>query len=546
MPSSLPQQNSKKSKKKKKKKEKKSAVQDISVEEDVDQLLQSFSLGQRQEPASASTSSGSSSNFSKDILAVDTKHLRAEDELKRIFGSKVINAVENDAIKSSYGGLRRKQGLRPKGGKGNYMKRTMLVTPREMWPFWDESISMELTHVKDGLQYFKYVYSPAYMETQKKYEMSGAFHDPNSMAILLAQHPFHLDSLLALAELYKQLGEYQQSVEWLERAIFALECAWHPSFNPFTGLCRLPFEHDTNKNFFYALYKHMLHLGRRGCHRSALEVCKLLLNLDSDDPLGALFSIDYFALRAEQYEWLEHFVDCYNSDTSLWLLPNFSFSLAVSRFYREKHQERQATTDLGMTTSIHLLKQALMLHPAVLRKLIDKAPIKEDADWGRIMKHPHFKKATPGGPSLEHLLNLYVERNYLIWRVPELQAHLKKAASAVLEAADEDTGEIENWACARQETFSSDNNEYKHLHLSEFSDMATPMAPDELQNMMFQGRGREHNDDREAALMNLGGRNALRVFIESLLPWNVVGADLHGQDVQELMARRERDGEEQD
>lgn len=301
------------------------------------------------------------------------------------------------------------------------------------------------------------------METQKQFQMAAASYDPDIIAILLARHPYHLESLLSLADLYKHVGEYQQSVECLERCIFALECAWHSSFNPFNGSCRLPFDHETNKPFFLALSKHMLHLGRRGCHRSALEVCKLLLLLDADDPLGALFSIDYFALRAEQFEWLERFADCYSTDSSLRLLPNYSFSLAVARFYCESQQRSQGKMDSStkkeVASSHDLFKQALLLHPATLRKLVDKAPIKEDSEWGRILRHTHFKKATPGGPSLEHLITLYVERNHLIWRVPDLQAQLKSAASAVITAADQDSGDVANWACVRQEAFSSEHNE---------------------------------------------------------------------------------------
>lgn len=149
------------------------------------------------------------------------------------------------------------------------------------------------------------------------------------------QHPYHIDSLLALAEVYKDLGEVQQSAELLERCIYALECAWHPTFNVTTGKCRLVYGWDPNKPLFYALFKHMQHLGRRGCHRTALEVCKLILSLDSDDPMGALLCIDYFALRAEQYEWFQRFSREYSSESELPLLPNFSFSLALAQFHIE-------------------------------------------------------------------------------------------------------------------------------------------------------------------------------------------------------------------
>lgn len=39
-------------------------------------------------------------------------------------------------------------------------------------------------------------------------------------------------------------------------------------------------------------------LSRRGCHRAALECCKLLLALEPEDPLGALYLVDYLAVRA--------------------------------------------------------------------------------------------------------------------------------------------------------------------------------------------------------------------------------------------------------
>lgn len=550
-----------KSKKKKKKKGKVKAVALETKSEDVDQLLErlSFRMG---EGASSSTSNvpiQMESRWSSDaksavVLTIDTKYLRAEDELKRIFGSKVINAVERGSG-NSFAGMRRRQGAPRRLGRGNVLRKTILVTPLEYWPRWDGSISMEHTDTKDGLQYFKYTFSSSYMETQKKFEVSGASYDPNTIAMLLAQHPYHLESLLALAEVYKQLGEYQQSVECLERCIFALECAWHPLFFPFDCTCRLPFSCDTNKPFFFALLKHMQHLGRRGCHRSALEVCKLLLSLDADDPLGALFSIDYFALRAEQFKWLEIFAECYSIDSSLALLPNFSFSLAVARFHLENQHKRQSSTviptvhiEREAVSSHALLKQALMLHPATLQKIVDKAPIKEDTEWRRIMKHPHFKRATSGGPSLEHLINLYVERNYLIWRVPDLQMWLKSTAAAVAEDADKDSGEVANWACVRQEAFQSESNEYRHLHLSEFSDSTPTIPPEELQQMMFHGNGEnmgggnalaEDGDQGQEHAVALQGRNALLVFLQSLLPWTDYGTNMHAQDIEQLVAPEE-------
>lgn len=115
-------------------------------------------------------------------------------------------------------------------------------------------------------------------------------------------------------------------------------------------------------------------------------------------------------------------------------------------------------------SSSELLHQALMLHPGVLKRIVDKAPIKEDAAWTNILKHHHFSKATTEIPSLEHLMNIYIARNYLVWRAPDVQAWLKESAQAVVDIAERaragaDGGEIANWACVRKEAFRADQNE---------------------------------------------------------------------------------------
>ncbi|XP_024388614.2 uncharacterized protein [Physcomitrium patens] len=480
------------------------------AEESVDELLEQLALERHGETTSASdTMSARPVLIESDILAVDPRHLRAEDELRHIFGSKVINSVERSGEGSGLLIGRRRQPSR-RGGR-NLHKKSLLVTPLEHWPRLEGGLSMECTDQKEGLSFFRYVFSSAYQKVQNRYEDCVASHDPHTIAMLVNQNPYHVDSLLALAEVYKDLGEVQQSAELLERCIYALECAWHPGFNITTGKCRLVYSWEQNKPLFYALFKHMQHLGRRGCHRTALEVCKLILSLDSDDPLGALFCIDYFALRAEQYEWLQNFAREYRSGSPLPVLPNFFFSLALAQFHieatrsssRSSSDRKQPSqpSSKDEKSSLDLLQQALMLHPTVLRKIVNKAPIKEDAAWTKILSHKHFSDASPGGPTLEHLINIYTERNYLVWRAPDVQAWLKKAAQGVVEAADraessKDGGELAFWATVRQETFPPEQNEYKHLLVSEFSESGTTstLPPEEMAQLGFED---ELSDDVE-------------------------------------------------
>ncbi|ERN13598.1 hypothetical protein AMTRI_Chr06g200420 [Amborella trichopoda] len=459
---------------------------------------------------------------SQSILAVDPKFLRAENELKRIFGSKVVSSFENS---HSVGSSRQMHGAR-RGGISS--RKTILISPLGDWPRWDGSLSMDFLETKDGQNFFRYMHSTSYDHAQRIFEAAKSIHDLNGIASILAYHPYHAESLLTIAEVFKFSGEHQLSADAIGKCLYALECAWHPRFNPLQGNCQLKFTYDTNKPIFTALFHHMQNLDRRGCHRSALEICKLMLSLDSDDPMGALFCIDYFALRAEEYAWLEHFADEYESDNSLWLFPNFSYSLAICRFYLEKdstNKEMQIQSE--RSASIDLMKQALMLHPSVLKKLVAKAPLK-DSTWTKILGNSFFGSAKSGGPTLEHLINIYVERSYIMWRFPDLQKLLEQAALLAIESVKSKDNEARDWVCMRKEAFSSEKNEYSHLLVSDFSDSVPGMPPEDLRNLMVdprmlqampnEGHGLPPPEDR-APTREILNRDPLMVFLESMLPW---------------------------
>lgn len=464
------------------------------------------------------------------VLAIDPKHLKGENEMRRIFGSKVVDSFENQ--RSMPSSSRQVRGARR---VAHNPRKTLLVSPPSYWPPWDKSITMDLLEMKNGLNYFRYTYDPSVSHVQELFEAAKAANDLNAIAAILGKYPYHPESLLTFAELFKYSGEHQSSADAVEKCLFALECAWHPLFSPLQGNYQLKFNHDTNKPLFTALFSHMKNLDRRGCHRSALEVCKFLLSLDFDDPKGSLFCIDYFALRSQQYKWLEQFAEEYQCDNSLWLFPNFSFSLATARFYLECDAASEGSDDADKSTSLDLMKQALMLHPMMLRKIVDKAPLK-DSSWTQILRNVFFGSAKPGSPSLEHMINIYVERHYIMWRFPELQNLLKEAALLVIESLKQDNREALDWACVRKEAFSSDKNEYSHLLVSDFTDTTPSLPPEELRPFMV-GPGMLHEMppvEQEAGLERLraprevAGRNPAVVFLESLLPWVDYGDNHQG------------------
>nr|XP_043640224.1 transcription factor 25 homolog [Erigeron canadensis] len=513
---------SKKSKKKNKKKNKEVASSTDDTNS-LDHILEELSIVVNSSANQSQPSEKKSENgkvCKTNILQMDPRFLNGENELRRIFGSKVVGSIEkNNQPGSSRQG---RQGRRV----SHTHKKSILVSPSDHWPRWDGSLSMELIETKNGCNYFKYVCSPSYKLAQRLFEEAQADHQNGvaRIAQVLLHYPYHIESLHTLANSFKVTGELQMSADAIAKSLYAFECAWHPLFNPFEGNCRLKNEHEINKKLFPILFAYMKNMDKRGCHRSALEICKLLISLDSDDPVGALFCIDYFSLRAGEYKWLERFSEEYNSDTSIWLYPNFSYSLAVCRFYLEREENLKET---GKATSSDLLKQALMLHPAVLRKLVDKVPLKEHV-WSKIISSSFFRTDDTGSASLNHLTSIYVEMSYIVWRLPELHNFLKDTALLVIEKMENSQSEARDWACVRKEAFASNKNEYSKLELSDFSDTISTI-PENLRNFMNDPRAAEmhnaagHNQENRGGVARaprqVENRNAMAVLLESMLPW---------------------------
>lgn len=151
-----------KSKKKKKKKNKDSSAvaSKRGGEKELDLILEDLSLnanssGEQHISTEAKGVKAKDKNKSVkqdaiSILQVDPKHLSAENELRRIFGSKVVKSFESSSHQAS--SSRQMRGVR----RPRYtLKKTVLVTPTNNWPPCDDSLSMEFFETKNGYNYFR-------------------------------------------------------------------------------------------------------------------------------------------------------------------------------------------------------------------------------------------------------------------------------------------------------------------------------------------------------------------------------------------------------
>lgn len=155
----------------------------VREEEEVEEILRKLD----ELPVAGETpeTTGRSAELSKPrsnrhVLGVDVKHLKAEDELRRIFGSKVISSVEAHEGAGAHGGGGRRHRLSGRGrGRGvvGPRKGGVLISPLDHWPRWDGGILMESMGSKDGSQYFKYTFSRDYMRTQ--HEVGLEFRQPS-------------------------------------------------------------------------------------------------------------------------------------------------------------------------------------------------------------------------------------------------------------------------------------------------------------------------------------------------------------------------------
>lgn len=126
-----------------------------------------------------------------------------------------------------------------------------------------------------------------------------------------------------------------------------------------------------------------------------MEFCKLLLSLDPEgDPLAVILSLDFYALRAKEYEWFIEFCKLWDNTRNLTQLPNIAFSLALAHFH------------LGNISSANeLLQNALIMFPGILIPLLEKCSIQSDKMVISYILHILIKK---------FLINFYIKIEKLL------------------------------------------------------------------------------------------------------------------------------------
>ncbi|XP_066019517.1 ribosome quality control complex subunit TCF25 isoform X2 [Pocillopora verrucosa] len=393
----------------------------------------------------------------KAVLNVEHRNLNAENEMKRRFGSHIVRAEQRQR----------------KAHQRVYHRSTRLVTVKSTWPpIKATGVSMKLLYTRHGYCYFAFEHSPSYQEVQFLFLEAVESLHPNNISAILNTHPYHIDSLLQLSEICKMGEDYQMAAELIERALYCLERSFHTLFSLTNGWSRLEYRRAENRSFFIALFRQIIFVGQKGCYRTSLELCKLLLSLDPDeDPLGVLLMIDFYALQSEQFSFLIRLFEEWEPHRNLSQLPNFAFSVALAYFqFNRKHGETKRADEL--------LQAALIMFPMVLSPLMDKCNVALDSS---LIQHPFFSpvKANSEPLALKQLEALYVGRTYHAWKEPEVIDWLVLNTRKVMERVEAGDALVEECKQKRQVRYKgTPRNIYRHLVMSDIKDAAVSLPMD--------------------------------------------------------------------
>ncbi|XP_063702870.1 ribosome quality control complex subunit TCF25 [Culicoides brevitarsis] len=446
--------------------QRKSSEDNADAEDDISRTVREVDklFGTDTAEANAANLASKETSGVRSLLSVQHKNLNAANEMKRMFGTRVIQAEQNKR--------------RNPRGAPRLLRSTWLVNPKENWPpVGKTGIYMNLVPNPDTTPthnskisdknaiYFSFEHSPAYRQLQQKFLTAVETMDSDNIIKIINQQPYHVDSLIQLSELCKMSEDYGMASELIEHAVYALESSFHSMFSIVSGTSRLDYRRQENRALFIVLFKHAQFLESRACSRTALEITKFLLTLDPEnDNLAVKLILDFYAIRAKQFEWLTQLFEEWEETHNLSQLPNMAYSYALALFYTRKLDEADKA-----------LQYALMMFPAVLRLLLDELAIQTDS---RVTTHPYFapqcysKQRLP----LQQLTSLYVARSKMVWRDADILPWLERNVGVVLDKVDSGDPIVAEYEQKRSTRYITPPRPIlRHIVLSDFKEKV-PLA----------------------------------------------------------------------
>eukprot|EP00580_Thalassiosira_gravida_P004623 CAMPEP_0201654510 /NCGR_PEP_ID=MMETSP0493-20130528/45534_1 /ASSEMBLY_ACC=CAM_ASM_000838 /TAXON_ID=420259 /ORGANISM="Thalassiosira gravida, Strain GMp14c1" /LENGTH=817 /DNA_ID=CAMNT_0048131071 /DNA_START=797 /DNA_END=3250 /DNA_ORIENTATION=+ len=172
--------------------------------------------------------------------------------------------------------------------------------------------------MSDTYQEQNYIYQEM-LSSGNQQQGAGQLHDPNSLAMFVADNPYFAETILQLAMVLYYINDRGRGSDLLRRCMFLYEATLPsnvlPNLNDDDNDDReeggnnnngnhevlIDFDRPPNAGLFSTLFRIMQTSGMSGCHENALATGRFLLSLDPlRDPMGALLILDYYALASRR------------------------------------------------------------------------------------------------------------------------------------------------------------------------------------------------------------------------------------------------------
>ncbi|RYN22793.1 hypothetical protein AA0113_g8913 [Alternaria arborescens] len=489
MPASKPSKKSKKKKKKAKAKgkatdaDKTAASAKKSDLDEIDEALLALNMAMNGRTETGSDQQDTISEEKKQlfsVLSVDTQHLHAANEMKRLFGRAAVQSAEDEARprqRGQQGGIAAAIAGRNAPGNRNLaslgLRRNIFIQGKEEWPrATSGGLGMEIVEKRpDGTVEYRFVHNKTYQDVQRQFQICVASMDSERMIQLLHHNPFHISTLLQVSEIAKQQREAAAASDMLERALFTFGRSVHSTFsaNLASGKARMDFRRPENREFWLAVWRYIATLGVRATWRTSFEWAKMLLAMDPEhDPYCLRLLVDQLALRGREPGALIDLVESDYLQREWKVPPNLAFSVALAHDRVKQPQKARST-----------LRNAVKEYPwlaARLCKELDISPIPKPV-WGK----------EPNGEYQELLCQLYVPKAKDLWNNTEGTTLLVEICYSFEEELG--AGEDPYWLAQMPETdlgrhvILSDNQPLMALLdpkvKAKFTSVSDPLPPDD-------------------------------------------------------------------
>ncbi|VDK67425.1 unnamed protein product [Onchocerca ochengi] len=358
--------------------------------------------------------------FERDLFKIDSRMLNVENELRTILGRRSIDATQRGRVVF---------------GK--------IVKKKSTWPeIKNVGLSMELDHTEDNIFWFRFSHHANYRELQQLFWMASESLNHDLISNILTECPYHLDSLLIMAELLRQQENYQLSRDLIERGLFCCESVFAPRFQLSNFDHRIDYANFENRAFYLLLHRHLRNLVDRHCFKTALHVARLIYRLDPiSDPLAIMLTIDMIALKAREYNYLILLYNTLQTSKNLDRLPNFAYSVALARFFLFCESGKAEDKEIAD----FMISSAIRHFPTVLLKLLDAMNVQPDP---AIENNEHtsalaYERESEG---MKLLTSIYVKLASSIWlEDPSVLSWLEGVTTVTVSSFNNFKDELAEW-----------------------------------------------------------------------------------------------------